>query len=85
MEAKFENGEKIIDKVSKFKGTILGVAQYWNGCNRYQVQPEISKDGSFREAQWIDEEQLERTGKKKVKASEKTHGGDRPSPTSHML
>lgn len=84
MPGKFENGQKVRDKVSKFEGTILGIADYWNGCTRYQVQPVVKKDGEFKEAQWIDEEQLEVIGKGIIK-NEKKHGGDRPSPNSGMM
>jgi hypothetical protein len=77
MKRKFVNGEKVRDRISGFEGTITAVAEYINGCIRYQVQPELDEHGNYRESQMFDEQQLERLQKKREKKVKPT-GGDRP-------
>ena len=85
MKANFKNGQTVRDKISGFEGTILGVAKYYNGCIRYQIQPKVKTDGGFRDAEWIDEEQIEKVKSKSILTPKTKHGGDRPNPNSGML
>jgi hypothetical protein len=77
MKPKFENGQKVIDVVTGFKGTIACVAIYMNGCIRYSIQPELDDEGHFQESQVIDEQQLELIESPKKKKKEKKKGGYR--------
>ena len=79
VEPEFENGEKVVDKISGFEGTVLGISIYYNGCVRYMVQPLVGDDGTYREYEWVDEEQLESKGET-IPPSKKKSGGFRPSP-----
>jgi len=47
------------DTITGFKGTVVGMAQYLNGCSRCEVKPKGLKDGRTIESEWIDEGQLE--------------------------
>jgi len=65
-EFKFELGEKVRDKVSGFKGTIIQRTEFLNGCIQYGVQPQgLDKDGKIRDAMGIDEQSIELIEKKK--------------------
>lgn len=83
---KFENGEKVKDTITGFKGTITAVIEYMNGCIRYQIQPSIDEKGEYRESQIIDEQQLELIIKPKPEKKERElTGGDRPRPQGFTL
>ena len=85
---KFENGQKVIDTITGFKGTITAVIEYMNGCIRYQIQPQIDEKGEYRESQIIDEQQLELIDKPKPKKKmfeREPPGGDRPRPQGYTL
>lgn len=81
MKPKFENGDKVKDKITGWKGTITCQIIYLNGCIRYSVQPTLNKDGEYVESQIIDEQQLELVKPIKKKKT-KPVGGDRPAPSS---
>jgi len=87
---KFENGQKVVDRLTGFTGVITAVVEYMNGCIRYQVQPPIDAEGKYRESVIIDEQQLDlvvekqKSLMKKIKEREKP-GGDRPAPKGFTL
>lgn len=55
----YKNGNLIVrDKITGFKGTVTGHADYITGCDQYLVQPE-SKDGDWKEGRWFDGNRLE--------------------------
>jgi len=59
---KLELGQTVQDKISNFKGTIIGRATYLNGYIQCLIMP-CTKDVNVQpKSQWIDEEQLEVTG-----------------------
>lgn len=79
VDVKFKMGQKVIDRISGFKGIITAIAQYYNGCVRYQVQPRMNKNEEFQDSEMIDQEQLDLIPeKKKLKVPTINHGGDRP-------
>ena len=47
------------DTITGFKGTVVAIAKYMNGCVRCEVQPRGLYEGKPIESQWIDEGQLE--------------------------
>jgi len=78
VEKKFELGQKVRDRISGFEGIITCIAEYYNGCVRYIIQPKIEKNGKFCDSETIDQEQLELLTKKKIEVPTRNHGGDRP-------
>lgn len=54
---KFENGQKVEDKVTRFIGTVTERTDYITGCNRYGVE---SLDETFSiTTAYFDEDRLE--------------------------
>jgi hypothetical protein len=84
LKRKFENGDKVRDRISGFVGTITCCAEYLNGCIRYSIQPGLDKDGHYQEGEVIDQEQLELIKPKKKKET-KPIGGDRPFLPKYKL
>ncbi len=66
--------DQVKDKITGFKGTVVGKVEYINGCVKYSVQPKIDKDGKMPDSIWIDEQELEIT-KKAAKKKTKPKGG----------
>ena len=56
MKAKL--GDKVKDKVTGFKGVVVSVHNYLNGCARLTVQPKLRKDGTMPGTETFDEPQL---------------------------
>ena len=58
-------GDKVKDKITGFEGIVISKVIHINGCVRYEVKPQVLKDGKTIESEWIDEKQI--TVKSKVK------------------
>ncbi len=56
---KFEQGDRVKDRVSGFTGTVCIRSEHLNGCKQYGVFPGVDKDGKMGDAAYIDGEQLE--------------------------
>lgn len=77
--AKFKNGDKVKDTITKYKGTVIGTTLWLNGCYRYVVQSsELGDDGKPIEFSF-DENQLELIESKNYKGKHNT-GGPWPNP-----
>lgn len=77
---KFDLGIEAKDKVTGFKGIIVGRADYLTGCSQYALQPKIEKD-TWKENKWFDENRLDIVGKKKINlTSNKDNGCDITPP-----
>lgn len=59
-------GSKVKDVISGFKGTVTGYVMYITGCNQYLIAPPVSKEGAFKECQWIDESRIAVTTGKSI-------------------
>jgi len=46
------------NKITKYKGTIIGLVEYFNGCHQVILQTEIDKDGKHIDAEQCDVAQL---------------------------
>lgn len=76
-----ELGDIAKDDISGFKGTVVAITRWYNGCDRYLIQPnECGKDGKPIEAVCFDVQQLSLVKPKAHKPVTKT-GGPRPDPT----
>ncbi len=63
-------GDKVKDKVSGIVGTAVSRTEFLNGCVQYGIQPAVKKGATEINTWNIDEEQLEKVGKKlKVRKS----------------
>jgi hypothetical protein len=56
---KFNLGDRVLDRVSRFKGIICIRQEHLNGCKQYGIYPEVDKEGKVGDAHLIDGEQLE--------------------------
>jgi len=58
VEFKFENGDRVIDKITGFKGIVIGMTCWFTGCNTVGILPEELKDGKPFDVQWFDETRI---------------------------
>jgi hypothetical protein len=75
-------GYQAKDKVTGFKGVIVGCADYLTGCRQYALQPK-GKGDDIPKVHWFDEGKLE-MGKSKFKKSDlvaKDNGCDIEPPS----
>lgn len=79
---KLEFGDTAKDRITGFKGVVIGWTTYISGCSQVLLQPPVGKDGKRPEGEWFDEQRLERVAgtKRIVLANERTPGFDRPAP-----
>ena len=71
-------GDKVKDKISGLVGILTGRSEFLNGCVRWMVQPQETKDGKPVDATWMDEEQLDLVEAEAVTISARPGGGPRP-------
>ena len=77
---KFENGDKVQDSISKFKGIITCRCENITGCIQYTISPECDKkDGKFPESIWIDESRLVKVPNKRAKKIAKPRSPEGPN------
>lgn len=75
------NGEHVKDKITGFKGVVIGLCSYITGCNQALVQPPTKKLGNeFVESRWIDEDRLEIIEGKFTSLEVTNNGPDKPAP-----
>jgi len=80
---KIKLGKQAEDKLTGFKGTITGYAEYLTGCSQYCLLPKTEDSTKYPEAQWFDEGRIiEIKGKITTKKSVKgeRNGCDMPKP-----
>ena len=73
------------DKVTGFKGTIVGCLEYMSGCSQLFLVPRVGDDGKMIDGQWFDLQRVEFSGEKLVLDNGPTPGFDpsaRPSRRS---
>ena len=73
-------GQEAKDKITGFKGIVLGKCEYITGCNQYLIQPKVKKDGEHVSGHWIDEDRLEATKAKPISIKNQINGPDLPAP-----
>lgn len=60
MSKEIEHGDKVKDKISGFKGIVVAITTWFNGCVRITVQPDkVKGDGTLPDGQTFDSQQIE--------------------------
>ena len=70
-----ELGAIVESNISGFKGMVVSRSEHLNGCNRYWVQPRVTKDGKIPDGLWFDECELVETKKPTLKRKNNDRGG----------
>ncbi len=74
-------GNTMQDKITGFKGVVIGYCQYITGCNQFLLQPPAADNGDFKDSWWIDEQRCSRVGKDSVSLDNtKTPGFGKSAP-----
>lgn len=79
MAFKFDNGDKVKDRMTGFQGLVIARVDFITGCNRYTVQPEKLDAGKVADSVTFDEPLLELvTANKFAVATPKAEKGEKP-------
>ncbi|MFA6411569.1 MAG: hypothetical protein WCW53_02660 [Syntrophales bacterium] len=68
-------GQKVRDLVTGLVGIAIAKCEFMNGCIQYGVKPSKLKEGTPRDAEYIDVQQLEIIGDGLIKKIEKKDTG----------
>lgn len=52
-------GFNVVDRITGFRGVVVGHVMYLTGCNQCLVVPPVGPDGALREGQWFDDQRLQ--------------------------
>ncbi len=79
MEAKLAKlGDYVKDKISGYKGIVVCVCSYLQGCDRAAVQAKVSKDNKKPDWLYFDVPQLKVIKKSVIKRGDVSVGGFKP-------
>lgn len=75
-------GAHVEEKVTGFRGVVMGRVEYLTGCAQVLVQPKAKEDGSWVEPRWFDETRVDPTGEPAIEISgaQNAKGSDCPPP-----
>ena len=59
-------GNEYQDKITDFRGTCTGFAQYMNGRELVQLTPKVDEYGKLREPEWFDKMNVVELSKRKA-------------------
>lgn len=77
-------GYHVVDRITGFKGVVVGHVEYLTGCNQSLVVPPVDATGALREGQWFDDQRLQLTDGQPLKlANGDTPGADRAPTRSY--
>ena len=71
------------DNITGYRGVIVGVTYWMNGCVRVGLQGKLDKDGMVQFPQWFDEQQIvvkEKGGQGKNTGGKEPLGGPTAKP-----
>lgn len=83
-------GDTAYDRLSGFKGVVMGRIEYLTGCNQIFILPKSDKDNEFKEGHWFDVERVEVAEVATVKVLQSnrmealTQGADIPYPKDRL-
>jgi len=74
MSFKFDLGEVVQDKVTRFEGVVMARSDYFTGCNHYGICSQtLDSTGKPRDWEWFDETRVIKVaGAKKLFAENRT-------------
>jgi hypothetical protein len=81
LKQEFQLGARLKDKVSGLEGIAVGRLEYLNGCIQYCIKAKVGKDNKIPDAEWIDSQQLEKTGEGINVAASATGGFSKDAPS----
>lgn len=74
-------GDTVKDRVTKFKGVVVGKVEYLTGCKQSLIVPEVKEDGTYVEGHWFDNDRLEAVpGVAPIVIKVEDNGPDLPAP-----
>ena len=79
-QAEITLGCKAKDTITGYKGIVIAITSWLNGCTRVTIQSQELKDGHPIDHVTFDIEQIELLEAKKAKAKAKSTGGPHPEP-----
>ena len=76
-KTKIKHGQKAIDPITEYEGTVIGIGHYINGCRRIGIMRKVqaNKDNKFENAKWFDEPQIKIVEKKVIQKRKILTGG----------
>lgn len=78
----FDCGDVVRDKITGFKGVVIGRSQWLSNYNTYSVKPQTLKDGATLKSEGFDEPQLELVEAATLPKHQSTGGPERtPAPS----
>lgn len=80
MKKEIKLGDLAQDQITKFKGIVVCISIWLNGCKRITIQPQEMKDGRPTESGTFDEEQVVVVKSGVIPGPESQHGGPSITP-----
>lgn len=77
------HGDEVKDRVTGFKGIVVAMTTWLNGCVRITVQPPAKKDGTLPPTETFDSEQIQVVHAGRVSPAPSPLGGPKPNPARH--
>lgn len=77
---KIELGDSARDTISGYKGIVIAITYWLNGCKRITIQSRSLKDGKPVDSVTFDAEQIAAVKPGAVPGPDKTHGGPSIAP-----
>lgn len=81
MHQEIRLGSTARDKISGFKGTVIAITNWLNGCQRITIAPQELKDGKRIESDTFDVQQIELVEATPAAKPAKRTGGPTIHPT----
>lgn len=77
--SKFKLGQTLRDRVSGFTGIAMAKVEFYNGCERFCLEPKIGSDGKTIDGVYFDIQQLEYVDDGLLASRPSTRTGGNPS------
>ena len=75
-------GKTVKDRITGFKGVVVGYVEYISGCNQVLIVPRVKEDGSTINSGWYDEQRIDIdvSASQIVLDNSRTPGSDKAPP-----
>ena len=79
------HGDRVRDKVTGFKGIVVGITRWFTGCTTIGIKPEgLSKEGKPLDAEWFDDFNVEILKSQAIPPKKIATGGPTEKPKRNM-